>query len=366
MEAGVFLLGFGAMPLMPRLFQKHWAAAALLPAGAAALLVLGNYRNPKPADSDPLSAPSPVLPAPRSKNTESRTVAEALRNGLPEISASDIEGFVDSRNRGALSMIAAFHLGGDRKWLEEAAGRYPDDPRVACAMLASGEAGEDRDAWIERLKRNDPGNATGYLYAALGRFDDGDPAAALDELRAMRDSKRQDFFLGSLRDEFSRAFRFAGHGAVLSDLAGSFAAPIPAEDLMRLNKQVASAMQGAHEAGDDRLVAELGETAILSAKRFSPSGRESYLINQLVGISMQRQALHQLDVFELVPGDSRLVADRLIEMDREISDIRGLTSGSAGLFDRMSDAQAAEYSRRLRRDGEFEALAWLKGQVANP
>lgn len=351
--------------------KRGWIATLVLViafAGVVSSVMLWSPRTSKPDPADGISEASPVQTKSRSAAAtgDSRTVAEALRTGIPELSNLEIESFVESRKRSAVSLIAAFYLAGDRSWLEEAADRFPDDPEVACAMLASGEAGEERSVWIERLKRNDPENATAHMYAALGRFDEGDPAAALDELRAMKESRRQDFFLGNLRDEFSDAYRFAGHGSVLSDLAGSFAVPIPAKDLMRLNKQVASAMQSAHAVGDDNLVSELGETAILSAKRFSPNGRESYLINQLVSISMQRQVLHQLDVFELVPGDSRLVADRLIEMDREISDIRSLTSGDVDSFDRMSDAQAAEYSRRLRRDGEFEALTWLKGQVANP
>ena len=59
-----------------------------------------------------------------------------LDGEIRKLTAEQIERYVESRGRDALSLIVASMLGGDKdEWLDEAAERFPDDPQVVAAML---------------------------------------------------------------------------------------------------------------------------------------------------------------------------------------------------------------------------------------
>ena len=113
-----------------------------------------------------------------------------LNGEFPKLKAEQIERYVESRGRDALSLIVASLLGGDKdEWLDEATERFPDDPQVAAAMLL--HRGENRDAneWIGRLKENDPENSLGYLLAAKAALDAEDLERALEELTALKPAR---------------------------------------------------------------------------------------------------------------------------------------------------------------------------------
>ncbi|MBL9154042.1 MAG: hypothetical protein JNK37_16235 [Verrucomicrobiales bacterium] len=342
--------------------------AAIIGIGAGVILAAMGWLSrtpPTPAPSRDEAATVAAAPGGGSAaaTTTSPSASEQLMRlgdeGIPELSDSEIEAFVESRQRDATSLIAALYLSGDPAWLDEAAERFPDRPEVALAVLMRGEAAETQGLWIERLKRNDPENAVGHLFAARQAFADGDSTAALSELASLADKPRTQFYMTSVRQAMTDAYRQAGHGDLTAEWSGMARSPVPASELRSLGKSLATAMETAHAAGDPAMTQQFGQIGLEVARRVVQDEPGDFLITRLIGLSLQRQVLHQLDVFELVPGDRQIVADRLIEMDRDLATLRDLTTRHAEAVARLSDTEAVEFTRRLKQQGEFRALRWL-------
>ena len=86
------------------------------------------------------------------------------------------------------------------------------------------------------------------------------------------------------------------------------------------------------------------------------------LINQLISVSMERKLLNQLDAFDFVPGDQRIVVERLAEMDKRITRIKSATQSYAELLPTVTEFEMRQYTRRVRVEGELKAMEWLVEQ----
>ncbi len=83
----------------------------------------------------PTAAPS-IVKHPVSASQPLEFLQRMLDGDIAKLTPEQIEHYVESRGRDALSLIAAAMLGEDSdEWLNEAAERFPDDPGVAAAML---------------------------------------------------------------------------------------------------------------------------------------------------------------------------------------------------------------------------------------
>ena len=126
-------------------------------------------------------------------NPPSDFLKRMLNGDIAKLTAEQIEHYVESRGRIALILIVASFLSGSGdKWLEEAAERFPDDPRVAAAMLIKRGNSPEASEWIARLKEHDPGNSLGYLLAAKSALDGNDLNGALKELSALESTRLND------------------------------------------------------------------------------------------------------------------------------------------------------------------------------
>jgi len=285
-----------------------------------------------------------------------------LNGEIPKLTAEQIERYVESRGRDALSLIVAAMLSEDRdEWLDEAAERFPDDPQVAAAMLLHRSGNAEAGEWIGRLKENDPGNSLGYLLAAKASLDDADPDGALEEFAALESTRLNDY-RDSWQSGFTDAYRSAGYEGMEAEWMGLFQVPILAGEVGKLSSGIAEAMIAA-EGGGDRAAAEaLGRAGMKAAALVGGRGERDLLINQLISVSMERKLLNQLDAFEFVPGDERLVLERLSEMDERIDRIKATIQSHSELLPTLTESELRQYTRRLQADGELMAMEWLVAQ----
>jgi hypothetical protein len=97
-----------------------------------------------------------------------RSISSDLSRG--KVSREVINAFLESRGRTALSLIVAWQESENVDLLNEAAERFPNEPRVQMAMLATDLTDEQRALWIARLKAGAPDNALANYYAAADHF----------------------------------------------------------------------------------------------------------------------------------------------------------------------------------------------------
>lgn len=292
----------------------------------------------------------------------SELLQRMLDGDIAKLTPEQIEHYVESRGRDESSLIAAAMLGEDSdEWLDEAAERFPDDPGVAAAMLlyrgGKAEAGE----WIERLKENDPGNSLGYLFAAKSALDSGNLDEALGELAALESTRLNDFGV-SWRSDFTEAYRSAGYQGMEAEWLGMFQVPVLTSEVSRLSASIGEAMIAAEGRGDRATAEALGRAGMKAAALVGGRGERDFLINQLISVSMERKLLNQLDAFEFVPGDERLVLERIAEMDERIDRIKATIRSHSELLPTLTESELRQYTRRLQTDGELKAMEWLVAQ----
>ncbi|NBV79381.1 MAG: hypothetical protein EBR62_05895, partial [Verrucomicrobia bacterium] len=87
-----------------------------------------------------------------------------------------------------------------------------------------------------------------------------------------------------------------------------------------------------------------------------------YLIDQLVGMSIERSFLEQLDPLTATRANGQTAADRLAELDAKKADIRNTAAAFAEVSLKMDSATSKEYFLRMRRDGELSAMKWALGK----
>ncbi len=285
-----------------------------------------------------------------------------LNGDIAKLTAEQIEHYVESRGRDALSLIVASMLGeGGDKWLDEAAERFPNDPRVAAALLIKRGGRPEAGEWIARLKELDPGNSLGYLLAAKSALDGRDLDGAMKELSAL-DSTRMNDFRETWQAGITDAYHSAGYQGMEAEWLGMAQTPVMSGEVMKLSAGIAEAMVAAKERGDRATAEALGRSGMKAAALVNGRGDRDLLINQLISVSMERKLLNQLHAFDFIPGDERLVVDRLSEMDKRIARIKSVIQSHTELLPTMTESELSQFTRRVQVEGELKAMEWLVAQ----
>jgi hypothetical protein len=292
-------------------------------------------------------------------NLPSDSLQRMLNGDIAKLTAEQIEHYVESRGRDALSLIVASFLSGSGdKWMEEAAERFPDDPRVAAGMLIKRGNSSEASEWIARLKEHDPGNSLGYLLAAKSALDGKDLNAALKELSALESTRLNDY-RETWQSGFTDAYRSAGYRGMEAEWLGMWQVPVATGEMSRLSAGIADAMVAAQERGDRATAEALGRSGMKAAELVGGRRDRDLLINQLISVSMERKLLNQLHAFDLIPGDERLVVDRLSEMDKRIARIKSVIQSHTELLPTITESELRQFTRRVQVEGELKAMEWL-------
>ncbi len=281
-----------------------------------------------------------------------------LNGDFTKLTEEQIEHYVESRGRDALSLIVASFLSASgEKWREEVAERFPYDPQVAAMMLIARRGPEAAD-WAARLKENAPGNSLGYLFAAKSALDGKDLHGALKELTALETTHLDDYY-GSWQSGITDAYQSAGFRGLEAEWLGRWQVPMATGEMSGLNAGIAEAMSTALEQNDRSLSESLGRFGMKASALVGGRGDRDLLINQLISVSMERKLLNQLHTFDFIPGDDRLVVERLVEMDKRIARIKSVIQSHTELMPTMTESELRQYTRRVQVEGELKAIEWL-------
>ena len=93
-------------------------------------------------------------------STEVRDWPEFESSDFKSLAARRSASWLQARGRDAAGLVALYDLTGDSAVLEEAAARFPGDPRVCMAMIGRFQSrGEKALPWVDRLIEVEPDNA---------------------------------------------------------------------------------------------------------------------------------------------------------------------------------------------------------------
>jgi len=344
----------GRKPLILLLAVAVAAGLSLLLVRRGTLPMRSAGAGDSPATADRKVASSPGG-APAGDGKGASTLKKILDGGEPpKLTAEQLRAFVEREGHSAASLLAAWQLAGDPAWLEEAAQRHPDNPRVALAKLgAIKEIDADAAEWIRRLKQADPGNATGWCYDAMVAFKEGSPAAARAALAEAAQVGRFDAYAKESAAELAKAYRSAGVDGFAADVLGLFGVALPQAQLaMNVQREAISQLGGNL---DDALVQDM----LKLATAVRGEGEEGFLITKLVGSAMERKMLAELSTLDLVPGTRKFVLERMSELDSEKKLVQDLVRKTGPLMPALSESELRQYFKRSAVEGELKAMQWL-------
>lgn len=299
---------------------------------------------------------------------QTNRLIQILEDGL-EVTTEQIEPYLQKHGRSTESLLAAYLVTRDRALLREAMENQPDDPRMcflAYQLLALWDreqsTPEDRQAWLDAFKRAAPDNALPHYLAAGEYFESGQTESALQELLAAAEKPAfKDYSIDYiyLREE---AFRAAGYSEVEAKIASTFLLLLP--HLSQLKQLFVNATEQAktyQAAGDVSGAQTLLHAIFNSGQQLEKDGL--FLINKLVGFSVQRMALNAMDPSSPLDATGLTVQQQLeaIKMRREkLWEMLKEMPKVLDLLPNLPEQDIVAFFDRNKLFGEEQAVRWLR------
>jgi tetratricopeptide (TPR) repeat protein len=345
---------------------------------AAALIGFRYSQQHAPARVEPVASLSsktnltPRLPAPRMRVTAPITgyqpeelqptnIVALLRAGkeLPKLKLSQLQTYLDANHRSAASLLAAFRATGDASLLQEARERFPNDPRVAFVAIYQNGSPEERRQWIDNLKQSAPDNALGHYVSAFDHFKSGQTDQAVQDLvAASGKSKWQDYSMDSIQNA-EEAYRAAGYSEVEAKAVAVMEQPLPQlSELKGLSQNLIELANSYRQAGDEASAQAALQMGLNLGQRLEDPS-QVFLINNFVGLAIERQILRSMDPASPYDNAGHTVKDQLDELARQRDAIRDLNKVTSGFLEKMSDQDLISYLDREKMFGSQNAMQWV-------
>lgn len=317
--------------------------------------------------------PRPRLPAPRlsartpqmesEPNVGSTNLLARLLKGeeRPKLTSEQVESYLAANRRSAGSLLGAFQATGDKRWLQEAMEKYPNDPSVAFTALSRSDSPEDYRQCLDALKRAAPDNALAdYLsandYLNAGRADD-----AVSELEAAyAKPKLQDYLVERVQNA-EEAYRSAGYSEAEAKAAAMMWVELPQfAQLKQLTQNVVALAASYRQAGDEASAQAALQIGSNLGQRLATG--QSTLLQDLVGMAVEKLALSSLDRASPYGTSGQTVQGRMDELTRQRQTINALAQPSQALLEHLPEQDLVSYFERRKAFGEFPTMQWLQAK----
>jgi hypothetical protein len=319
----------------------------------------------------PATRPAPHLPAPHlpaaaasapplpEDSQATNHLLSLATNEPPKLTREQIEAFLQANHRNAASLLAMARLTGDKSFLKEAMEKYPNDPRVAFDAVWKSDSPEERRQWLEKFKQNAPDNALAGYLSALDYFRSGQTDQAVQELLgASGRSQFQDYSWDYIQDA-EEAWRSAGYSEAEARMMAAWQLKIPQlRELRYLDQNIVDLANAYRQAGDEASAQAALAYSLQLGQRLSEFPND-LLLNQLVGLAIQRNALGALDPNSPYGPTGQTVADLLQQLQQQRAAVKVLTEATVPLQQTMSPQDWITYIDRMRAFGELSAMEWL-------
>jgi RNA polymerase sigma factor (sigma-70 family) len=282
----------------------------------------------------------------------------------PKITLEQAEVYLKANGRNAASLLAAFRTTDDPQLLEEAKQKYPDDPQVAFeAAFQKDATPEQRRNWLDTLKRSAPDNALGNYLSAQEYFKSGQTDRAVEELVAASGKTHfQDYTQERIQDD-EEAYLASGYTVAEAKTVSSMQLMLP--QLAQMKQLCLSTVEMANsyrQAGDEASAQSSLQMAVNIGRRYGNDAPGEPIINQLVGIAVQKAAFSKMDPSSPYGSDGQTVQDQLDQLEKQRTDLSHMNRKVESLLPLMSEQDWISYKDRWRVFGEGAAIRWVLGK----
>jgi len=302
----------------------------------------------------PNASPTEDLP-PTNANLYDR-----FKDKAPMLTVGQVEAYLKANGRIASSLLAAYRTGGDPALLKEAMEKYPNDPQVAFeAVLDEDLSPKEQRQWLNAFEKTAPDNALANYLSAFNYFNSGQIDQGVQEVTAASGKQFNDYTLDRAQDD-EEAYLSAGYSAAEAerisdawlDLSQLHQVKLLGEDLVDLAKAYS-------QSGDQTSAQAAFQMAMNLGQRYSDTSTDPMLINQLVGMTIEKIALSAMDPNSPYGDNGQTVQDQLNQLAQQRAAVKELVQQTTPLLPTMSDQDILNYENRRRAFGEVAALQWV-------
>jgi len=286
------------------------------------------------------------------------TTKDIMAGTVPKLNQLEVEAFLKNQGRSTTNLLAASRILKDLSYAREAAKLDPKDPAAQLELALRGETPEEKSAALAAFREAAPGNSLGDYLAAHQAFASGDIGAAGAALIQSLDNPLFADYTQKIVAGSEQAFLDAGYepqpAAVLAMLSIEWAQGQPireaSESLIQLQTELI-------RMADFDAVEPTVIIGLTLGQRLQEQG--PYMIDRLLGISIERRFLQQLDPLTLAGPGGQAAGERLETLQTDLLEIGSLASAFPEKFDSADDAIQSQYIAKLKSEGELAAMRWL-------
>jgi len=293
--------------------------------------------------------PAPRLPAPPMQvSASTNSPAEDLqatnlyarfKDKPPKLTAEQVEAYLKSNGRNASSLLAACRTSGDPALLKEAMEKYPNDPQVAFeAALDKNLSPEEQRLWLNALEKSAPDNALANYLSALNYFNSGQIDQGVQELTTTSGKQQfQDYTLDRWKDD-EEAYLSAGYSAAEAKYLSMSQIPLPQlAPIKQLGQDLADLANAYNQSGDQASAQTTLQMAVNLGQRYVPSSPGEAVIDQLVGLAVERMAFSAMNPNSPYGDSGQTVQDQLNQIAQQRAALKATMQQAGSLMETMPD-----------------------------
>ena len=275
-----------------------------------------------------------------------------------------IEAYLAKYGRTAESLVTAFDVSRDKKYLQEALEKFPNDPFVRFAqtreyiLMSDTTTPEERKAILEAFKKVSPDNGLGDCLSALEALKNGQTDVALSEISNALDKSSLSAYYTEMLQSREEFCLIAG----LSESEArekSFGLLMPTESALKTLSRKLSDLQLEYlNSGDPASAAQIAALNISISRGWGNSSG-ALLLSKLVATGMENAALKNLPQDQYFDFLGKTPAERIKELQALRVERREITSAFNEIEPQLSEQEKSIYFQRVKLYGEEKAMRWL-------
>jgi hypothetical protein len=269
--------------------------------------------------------------------------------------------WLDKGRTNAADLLAIRQVGGGEQYLRMALTNFPNDPRVLMAAVALNDGPDAQRERLDRFKKTAPDNALADYLSARDHLKKGNTEQAVADLLSASAKTRFEDYTAEAMQTAEELYLDAGRSPAEAKLLGSSSTYLPhlaqlkglAQDMAALERQYLA-------AGDTASAQNLAQMGMQLGEQLSTGAGSRCLINQLVGVAVEKIVLTPLDGGTPYPFLNATVPEHLAQIDAFRDSVKQDAHLAEAWFNRATEAELMVYFDRLKLFGETDALTWLK------
>jgi hypothetical protein len=288
------------------------------------------------------------------------TIKELLAGKVPKLNQLEVEAFLKNQGRTTTNLLAASRLLNDLSFAREAVQADPKDPAAQLELALRGETPEEKSAAIAAFRVAAPDNSLGDYLAAHQAFAAGDAGAAGAALIQSLDNPLYTDYTQKIVAGSEQAFLDAGYEPSAAAGAAMFSLTIgQVQTVMNVSENLKQLQDEFIRSADFDAAEPTVIIGLTLGQRIQDQG--PYLIDQVVGIAIERKFLQQLDPLTLAGPGGQSAGERLEALDARVLEFRTLGPAFTEKFATADEATQSQYLAKMKTDGELAAMRWLVG-----